>query len=148
MAQIVTITNPLTGQLAQVDQLDHTAQEIDDAIARALPGGEIDEKFKKTVEIKLLWENAAPTSSFENQKISLDLSNYDAVIVNLNHSPGIPAVESSIFVPAEGGQGCMWDSYSGSQNYRIFAVGRTGVEFTQSTDSGYGIPKQIFGVKL
>lgn len=42
MAQIVTITNPLTGQPAQVDQLDHTAQEIDDAIARALPGGDID----------------------------------------------------------------------------------------------------------
>ena len=42
MAQIVTITNPLTGQPAQVDQLDHTAQDIDDAIARALPGGAID----------------------------------------------------------------------------------------------------------
>ena len=42
MAQIVTITNPLTGQPAQVDQLEHTAQEIDDAIARALPGGGID----------------------------------------------------------------------------------------------------------
>ena len=32
MAQIVTITNPLTGQPAQVDQLDHTAQQIDDGI--------------------------------------------------------------------------------------------------------------------
>lgn len=42
MAQIVTITNPLTGQPAQVDQLDHTAQEIDDAIDRAKAGGEID----------------------------------------------------------------------------------------------------------
>ena len=42
MAQIVTITNPLTGQPAQVDQLDHTAQEIDDASARALPGRGID----------------------------------------------------------------------------------------------------------
>ena len=42
MAQIVTITNPLTGQPAQVDQLEHTAQEIDDAIARALPDGAID----------------------------------------------------------------------------------------------------------
>ena len=42
MAQIVTITNPLTGQPAQVDQLEHTAQEIDDSIGRALPGGEID----------------------------------------------------------------------------------------------------------
>lgn len=42
MAQIVTITNPLTGQPVQVDQLEHTAQQIDDAIARALPGGAID----------------------------------------------------------------------------------------------------------
>ena len=32
MAQIITITNPLTGQPAQVDQLDHTAQQIDDGL--------------------------------------------------------------------------------------------------------------------
>lgn len=32
MAKIVTITNPLTGQPAQVDQLDHTAQQIDDGL--------------------------------------------------------------------------------------------------------------------
>ena len=50
MAQIVTITNPLTGQPAQVDQLDHTAQEIDDAIARALPGGAIDTALQKKVD--------------------------------------------------------------------------------------------------
>lgn len=43
MAQIVTITNPLTGQPAQVDQLDHTSQEIDDATTRALEGGAIDQ---------------------------------------------------------------------------------------------------------
>ena len=42
MAKITTITNPLTGQPAQVDQLEHTAQQIDDAISRALPGGAID----------------------------------------------------------------------------------------------------------
>lgn len=35
MAQIVTITNPLTGQPTQVDQLDHTAQQIDDGIDAA-----------------------------------------------------------------------------------------------------------------
>ena len=32
MAKITTITNPLTGQPAQVDQLDHTAQQIDDGL--------------------------------------------------------------------------------------------------------------------
>ena len=49
MAQIVTITNPLTGQPAQVDQLEHTAQEIADAIARALPGGAIDTAMQNKV---------------------------------------------------------------------------------------------------
>lgn len=39
MAQIVTITNPLTGQPAQVDQLDHTAQQIDNAIDRTITSG-------------------------------------------------------------------------------------------------------------
>ena len=47
MAKITTITNPLTGQPAQVDQLEHTAQQIDDAIARALPGGDIDIALQK-----------------------------------------------------------------------------------------------------
>ena len=42
MAKIVEVTNPVTGQPTQVDQLEHTAQQIDDAIARALPGGAID----------------------------------------------------------------------------------------------------------
>ena len=32
MAKITTITNPLTGQPVQVDQLEHTAQQIDDGI--------------------------------------------------------------------------------------------------------------------
>lgn len=49
MAKIVEVTNPVTGQPAQVDQLDHTAQEIDDAIARALPGGAIDTALQNKV---------------------------------------------------------------------------------------------------
>ena len=32
MAKITTVTNPLTGQPVQVDQLEHTAQQIDDGI--------------------------------------------------------------------------------------------------------------------
>lgn len=35
MAKIVEVTNPVTGQPVQVDQLDHTAQQIDDAVAIA-----------------------------------------------------------------------------------------------------------------
>lgn len=50
MAQIVTITNPLTGQPAQVDQLEHTAQEIDDATTRALAGGALDQNIAKKMD--------------------------------------------------------------------------------------------------
>lgn len=35
MATVVSITNPLTGSVEQVDKLDHTAQQIDDAVALA-----------------------------------------------------------------------------------------------------------------
>lgn len=42
MATIVEMINPLTGLPEQVDQLDHTAQEIDDAVGRSLPGAAID----------------------------------------------------------------------------------------------------------
>lgn len=33
MATVVSITNPITGAVEQVDKLDHTAQQIDDAVA-------------------------------------------------------------------------------------------------------------------
>ena len=35
MATVVSITNPLTGSVEQVDKLDATAQQIDDAVAIA-----------------------------------------------------------------------------------------------------------------
>ena len=35
MATVVSITNPITGAVEQVDKLDHTAQQIDDAVALA-----------------------------------------------------------------------------------------------------------------
>lgn len=36
MATVVSITNPITGAVEQVDKLDHTAQQIDDAVDLAL----------------------------------------------------------------------------------------------------------------
>ena len=35
MATVVSITNPITGAVEQVDKLDHTAQQIDDAVSIA-----------------------------------------------------------------------------------------------------------------
>ena len=57
MAKITTITNPLTGQPAQVDQLDHTAQEIDNAIQTV---------EKTTTTSKTVTVNAANLQSYLN----------------------------------------------------------------------------------
>ena len=57
MAQIVTITNPLTGQPAQVDQLDHTAQQIDDAIARAIPSTDHPGCYYRMIDGVVEWFN-------------------------------------------------------------------------------------------
>ena len=84
MAQIVTITNPLTGQPAQVDQLDHTAQEIDDAIARALPGGAIDITLQNKADA------SAPDSYFLTMESGFSSGNsyysknqFNQVVVNI-----------------------------------------------------------------
>ena len=57
MAQIVTITNPLTGQPAQVDQLEHTAQEIDDAIARTIPSTDHPGCYYRMIDGVTEWVN-------------------------------------------------------------------------------------------
>ena len=64
MAKIVEVTNPVTGQPTQVDQLEHTAQEIDDGIARALPGGYYDKWVSQLVNPNLLdnWYFANPVN--------------------------------------------------------------------------------------
>lgn len=74
MAKIVEVTNPVTGQPAQVDQLDHTAQQIDDAIARALPGGYYDKWVSQLVNPNLLdnWYFANPVNQRGQTRYSED----------------------------------------------------------------------------
>ena len=54
MATIVEMINPLTGLPEQVDKLDHTAQEIDDAVGRSLPGAAIDAAIQAKPNLNLL----------------------------------------------------------------------------------------------
>lgn len=49
MAKVIEITNPLTGQPQPVVQSDYTAQQIDDSVERALPGGAIDASIANRV---------------------------------------------------------------------------------------------------
>lgn len=64
MATIVEMINPLTGLPEQVDKLDHTAQEIDDAVGRSLPGAAIDAAINAKPNPNLLdnWYFANPVN--------------------------------------------------------------------------------------
>lgn len=64
MATIVEMINPLTGLPEQVDKLDHTAQEIDDAVGRSLPGAAIDAAIQRKPNPNLLdnWYFADPVN--------------------------------------------------------------------------------------
>ena len=85
MAQIVTITNPLTGQPAQVDQLDHTAQEIDDGIgfeSTDYPGC-----YYRTVDGVVEWVNPPmqlgkeyrTTERYQGKPVYVKLVNFGAL---------------------------------------------------------------------
>ena len=55
MATVVSITNPITGAVEQVDKLDHTAQQIDDAVARvAAPEAEAEQAALDRAALTLL----------------------------------------------------------------------------------------------
>ena len=59
MATIVEMINPLTGLPEQVDKLDHTAQEIDDAVSHAVPGGGVEGQTlvkKSNTSYDMKWE--------------------------------------------------------------------------------------------
>lgn len=113
---------------------------------------------------KLLWTNASPTSNFEAQTISLDLSGYDAVEIicrysttSDSHTRYICDVGSSssidwLYYTVVAGK------YMGVKSRNEVSASTTGVTFGacttkpgNSTDStttnGYIIPIKIYGIK-
>ena len=95
MAKITTITNPLTGQPAQVDHLDHTAQQIDDATARAIPGGAIDmalqNKANATVAEQHDFPLISPFTAPNSIKYSKDELGLVVIQGNLYKADGLSA---------------------------------------------------------
>ena len=92
MAQIVTITNPLTGQPAQVDQLEHTAQQIDDAIARALPGGDIDIALQNKASAYEHQPEIEITSDYLNAPIYVKKDDAGNVHINIWNASTLKAI--------------------------------------------------------
>lgn len=92
MAQIVTITNPLTGQPAQVDQLEHTAQQIDDATARALEGGVIDQLMAGKASAYEHQPEIEITSDYLNAPIYVKKDDAGNVHINIWNASTLKAI--------------------------------------------------------
>lgn len=101
------------------------------------------------VSFTKLWENASWTSAFANQKITLDLSGYDYVMVIFNQNTSSNTrMTPPIISPAANGGGII-NAADGSRRY--FTNNYTFVNFDAVYPAGGTsncIPLFIYGIKL
>ena len=101
------------------------------------------------VALTKLWENASWTSAFANQKITLDLSGYDYVMVIFNQNTSSNTrMTPPIISPAANGGGII-NAADGSRRY--FTNNYTFVNFDAVYPAGGTsncIPLFIYGIKL
>lgn len=111
------------------------------------------------IQIKKLWENASPTSSFAAQRISLDLSEYTHTIVLGKLSATTQAKD--MFMTPVGETGMINFSYGAGSGgaasyYRVFNTSASGIEFVggnfaytsvEKTANDAAIPYIIYGIK-
>lgn len=102
---------------------------------------------------ELLWTNASPTSSFAAQTVSLDLSGYDAVLIDVNCAYEFPDFGTCFVCMV--GRGVYMDVWNPTQNSKYFreaTVASTGVTFGQGyfstgANNNCAIPFRIYGIK-
>lgn len=73
--------------------------------------------LKPGVIVQRLWVNEDPTSDFGAQSVNLDLSNYDAVLVQCGTSVG--QIDDEALIPIGGSARIQYAGYT-SSNARIF----------------------------
>ena len=109
--------------------------------------------LKEMATLDLLWTNASPTSAFDSQTISIDLSKYSMVYIvtrrkndndNLHGSKIIKKGESAQIFTYLFGAGLSYREISKvSDSGVIFAAG----VYQEINNSEYGIPIYIYGIK-
>lgn len=140
MAKIVTITNPLTGQPAQVDQLDHTAQQIDDGlnIARGVSnpnlldnwyfGNPVNQRGQTsysgagyTID-RWMNENDKVVSTLENGLLKLTFSGVSTYMQKLQVPAGIQVTCSVLVENIDGDLRLLWqdiESYTDTHEMKL-----------------------------
>lgn len=94
------------------------------------------------IQIVKLWENASPTSAFENQTLTLDFSSYDLIIVLFNLDSNGRSVSSAIVPVGHPGISAY------ANNVRYFLSHTNDIQFDSVLpSSAVMIPYVIYGVK-
>ena len=126
------------------------AMHIVSASGNVSPSGVWTEITEQRTKVDLLWENASPGSTFANQKISIALSGYVAVLVYLRfdntasfYSYGILPVSGGAAFLSSAGNGVTYRKCTPSTSGLTFG---TGVK-SSNEDNKYCIPVAIYGIK-
>ena len=111
--------------------------------------------IKVTAPLTLLWTNSSPTSTFAAQTISLDLTNYDAILVKCRATTSAGQYFSQFCFKGETVNASVSSkSYSGTNVYsRGVQCTNSGVTFTNgysgsTSGTGNAIPVQIYGLTI
>lgn len=95
---------------------------------------------------KLLWENQNMTAYFGNQRLGLDLKQYDGILVLAQNS----VTYKQILAPSLCLKGTTSRiiAYTNGIYTRDYACDDTGVSFNSSTNTGACVPYKIYGIRL
>ena len=107
-------------------------------------GGKTWENFSSGAE--LLWTNPAPKSSFYAQTVSLDLSSYDCVLIELvYHTTYCNENRTMQLVPKDNATYVLTNAQVATG--RHVTVNDSGVIFGNPTHESFTIPYKIYGFK-
>ena len=105
------------------------------------------------IEMVLVWTNSDPTTNFAAQEIALDLSEYDAIVINVKCSTSLDEYFSALLIKTQ--PTTMMGGNVGTTAYyykRQAGFGSAKVQFgdafrNTTKNNAYAIPYQIYGVK-
>ena len=111
--------------------------------------------LKEIATLDLLWENASPTSEYNDQRISMNLTKYKFVYILYILSTSVAEYIGGLFKPNIGRMNCF--TMNPQLRYRNVTVSNTGISFnegwlvtgvtSENKDNNQMIPYKIYGVK-
>ena len=112
----------------------------------------LDETYSTLMRMERVWQNASPTSEFAAQTISLDLFEYDFIMVLYMHRVTLQATLSSTLKKGQLGNliSVTSDNFTG---YRSVTFTDSGVTFDKciysktNPNNSFCVPYEIYGIK-